>query len=578
MNPSLALATVVVDELIRHGVRDVVLAPGSRSAPLAYAVDAAAREGRLRLHVRVDERSAGYLALGMAKVTRVPVPVITTSGTAVANLHPSVLEAAHASVPMLLLTADRPPDLRGVGANQATDQVGVFGGATRWFHEFGVPERRVGQNGMWRSIVGRAVAESTGMPAGDAGPVHLNVPLREPLVPTEDEPEWPESLDGRPRGETWLSLRNPLSHKQSVVSGPVIAPVPRTLVVLGDLPDPAQAAQLSALADAAGWPVMAEPFGQYHRGRATPHGALILRAEDWLAAHLPERVLVGGRLTLDRRVAALLRHPDVEVEIVTPGTSWPDPGHVVSRVHRWEDIERSHTAVSSCVDRAWGAAWRTAGGVIGRAVGPVVEASWPSGPAVARTIAHAMPENSGLYVGPSNAVRDLDLSRDPHLIAKGVVSVGNRGLAGIDGVVSSAIGMALSRPGAPAYALMGDLTFLHDVNGLLVGEGETRPDLTIVLVNDDGGGIFGTLEPGQKGLSEPFERIFGTPTGVDFEQVCAARGVPYELVGDQATLKERIANPGKGIRVLEVKVPRTGQRELLELMGRTAADALKDSA
>ena len=184
MNPSTALATVLVDEMVRGGVREAVLCPGSRSAPLAYALQEADAAGRLRLHVRVDERSAGFLALGLAKLTRRPVPVVTTSGTAVANLHPAVLEASHAGVPLLVLTADRPQELRGTGANQTTDQGGFFGAAVRWSHELAAPERRAGQNGSWRSVVARACVAARGDLTGEAGPVHVNVPLREPLVPT----------------------------------------------------------------------------------------------------------------------------------------------------------------------------------------------------------------------------------------------------------------------------------------------------------------------------------------------------------------------------------------------------------
>lgn len=578
MNPSLALATVVIDELIRHGVTDVVLAPGSRSAPFAYAVEEADRAGRIRLHVRTDERSAGYLALGMAKVSRRPVPVITTSGTAVANLHPAVLEAWHAQVPLLVLTADRPPELRGVGANQTTEQPRIFGHSTRWHHEFGTPERRLGQQAMWRSTIGRAVAESLGLPAGDCGPVHLNFPLREPLVPAGGPGEWPEPLDGRPRNEPWLALRTPVSARDTVSRGPVIAPVPRTLVLLGDLPDASQAAQLAELADAAGWPVMAEPFGDYHRGRVTPHGSLVLRATDWLAQNLPERVLIGGRVTLDRHVAALLRHPEVTVEAVTAGTSWADPGHVVRRVHEWGAIARSHTAVSSCVDRAWAASWRAAGQAVARTAGPIIEASWPSGMAVARALVHSLPDEAGVYVGPSNSARDLDLARNPNVLARGIIAVANRGLSGIDGVVSSAIGMALARPGRLNVALVGDLTLLHDLNGLTIGPREPRPDLTIVVINDDGGGIFGLLEPGADGLSASYERVFGTPTGMNLGAVVTAHGAEHRLVESADQLVALVGNGAKGIRVLEVRADRATQRGLIQELS-TAVDAtLRPSA
>ena len=196
---------MLVDELVRCGVREAVLCPGSRSAPLAYALQEADRAGRLRLHVRVDERSAGFLALGLAKVTRVPAVVVTTSGTAVANLHPAVLEAHHGQVPLIVLSADRPPELQGTGANQTTTQPGMFGGGLRWSCQLGAPERRPGQVAAWRSSACRAVAASRGRPGGVPGPVHLNVPLREPLVPTEAG-TWPEGLEGRPHGAPWVSV------------------------------------------------------------------------------------------------------------------------------------------------------------------------------------------------------------------------------------------------------------------------------------------------------------------------------------------------------------------------------------
>lgn len=554
------MAEVFVDELVRLGVKDVVLAPGSRSAPMAYAVAAAEKAGRINLHVRIDERSAGFLALGLAKISRNPVPVITTSGTAVANLLPAVLEAHHAQVPLLVMTADRPPELRGAGANQTTDQVKIFGNAIKWFHEMAVPERLPGQNTIWRSVIGRAVAFATGNPVGDAGPVHLNLPFREPLTPTtgrEVEP-WPESLEGREGGRPWLALRAPGS-RVAVASGPGIAPVPRTLVLLGDLPDPKMSAQIAELADAAGWPLVAEPFGDYHRGRAMPHGSLILSCYDWLAEHLPERVLVAGRLTLSRDAGRLLRNPEVTVELITPSNNWADPSHVVQRLHEWAAIERSHAVVSACADRRWSSSWRMAGQRLAAEVGPLVRDSWPSGPAANSTVVQNCPADSVMLIGSSNTARDLDLGRNPQRISRSVSAVANRGLAGIDGLVSTAVGIGLAHDGY-SFAMMGDLTFLHDSNGLLIAPGERRPDLTLVVVNDNGGGIFGTLEQGQPELAEHFERVFGTPTDADLELVCRARGVDHVLVESREHLEELVANPAKGIRVLEVRVDRSTQR------------------
>jgi len=291
VNPSTAFAMVLVDELVRHGVRHAVLCPGSRSAPLAFALHAADADGRLELHVRTDERSAAFVALGLA-ADGVPVPVVTTSGTAVANLHPAVLEASHANVPLLALTADRPPELRSTGANQTTQQVGIFGGAVRWDYDVGTPEERAGSVASWRSTVARAVAAALGLTHGAPGPVHLNLPLREPLVPDAD-PDAPfgEPLDGRADGGPWTRLPDA---RDTSAPRTALSDVPRTLVVVGDLPGTAGAwgRRVADLARRRGWPVVAEPTSGAARAAAVPHGPLLLTCTDWLDAHRPDRVLV----------------------------------------------------------------------------------------------------------------------------------------------------------------------------------------------------------------------------------------------------------------------------------------------
>jgi 2-succinyl-5-enolpyruvyl-6-hydroxy-3-cyclohexene-1-carboxylate synthase len=558
VNPSTALATVLVDELVRCGVREAVLCPGSRSAPLAYALQEADRAGRLRLHVRVDERSAGFLALGLAKVTRVPAVVVTTSGTAVANLHPAVLEAHHGQVPLLVLSADRPSELRGTGANQTTTQPGLFGQALRWSQELAAPERRPGQAPAWRSSVCRAVAASRGRPGGVPGPAHLNVPLREPLVPTGDG-GWPDEIGGRADGAPWVCVT-------AGTPGPArpVDPVPRTLVVVGDLPEPGQAEAAVRWARESGWPVVAEPFGAGTSG-VVPHGPLLLGVESWLDQHLPERVVTVGRPTLARPVARLLRRDGVRVEAVAASPDWTDPGHVVTAVH---DLGVLRHPVP-CGHRDWAEAWHDAG----RTVAAQVEKEglpWPSGLGVARGLLEAVPAGSLLFVGSSNAVRDLDLSSDR---AAAVAVVANRGLAGIDGCVSTAVGLALAGT-SPTYALLGDLTFLHDSGGLLIGPHEPSPDLTLVVVNDDGGGIFTLLEPGEPERADDFERVFGTPTGTDLAALCAAHGVAHVRVADPQALADAVAQPPRGPRVVEVEIDRSGHRAAHAHLRRVAAEAL----
>jgi len=568
VNPSTALATVVVDELVRQGVREAVLCPGSRSAPFAYALQDADRGGRLRLHVRVDERSAAFLALGMAKLTRRPVPVFTTSGTAVANLHPAVLEANHAAVPLIIVSADRPSELRGTGANQTTDQVHVFGTAVRMFHELGAPESRQGQNAVWRSVVSRLCAAATGARGSDAGPVHLNVPLREPLVPDlVPDGEWPESLDGRDDAAPWVSVQ-PSSRRSSGV-----ADVPKTLVLLGDLPDPARAIAVTDLARAAGWPVVAEPFGAHGPSDLVPHGPLLLTADQWLGEHLPDRVLVVGRLTLSRAVSALLRNPAVAVEIVAAQTIWPDPSHGATVVYPLEAVTAS-IASGRQVDEPWAREWADAGERVDKAAGSFIEQAWPSGLAIAAITLAELPPEATLFVGSSNSARDVDLAVSPSARSAPLTIVASRGLAGIDGCVSTAIGLALAQPGRPAYALMGDLTFLHDSNGLLIGPHEPQPDLTIVVVNDDGGGIFTLLEPGEPARATDYERVFGTPTGASVVDICRGHGVRHTLASTAAELTGVVGQRPEGLRVVEVRVDRSGHRDLHAGLRAAAATAL----
>ncbi|MEP7370442.1 MAG: 2-succinyl-5-enolpyruvyl-6-hydroxy-3-cyclohexene-1-carboxylic-acid synthase [Dermatophilaceae bacterium] len=569
MNPSTALATVVVDELVRHGIREAVLCPGSRSAPFAYALQDADRAGRLRLHVRVDERSAAFLALGMAKLTRRPVPVFTTSGTAVANLHGAVLEASHAFVPLVIISADRPPELRGTGANQTTDQVHVFGPAVRMFHELGAPETREGQNAVWRSVVSRMCAAAIGARGQESGPVHLNVPLRDPLVPDlVPDGEWPESLEGRDGEAPWVRVQ-PSTRRAAGVTD-----VAKTLVLLGDLPDPAMAVAVTDLARAAGWPIVAEPFGAHDRKDLVPHGPLLLTADQWLGEHLPERGLIVGRLTLSRAVGALLRNPAVAVEVVAAQSIWPDPSHVASVVHPFEAVRASITN-SRQVDKRWAKEWADAGELVAKAAGPYIDQTWPSGLSIAATVLTELPPGATLFVGSSNSARDIDLAMSPSSRRAPLTIVASRGLAGIDGCVSTAIGLALAQHGQPAYALMGDLTFLHDSNGLLIGPDEPHPDLTIVVTNDDGGGIFTLLEPGEPSRAADYERIFGTPTDASIVDICRAHRVGHTLVTTAAELRSVVGQSPEGLRVVEVRIDRSGHRDLHAGLRAAAASALR---
>ncbi|HET9828652.1 MAG TPA: 2-succinyl-5-enolpyruvyl-6-hydroxy-3-cyclohexene-1-carboxylic-acid synthase [Nocardioidaceae bacterium] len=547
-NASTAVATALVDELVRCGVRDLVLAPGSRSAALAFA--AHAQDG-LRLHTRIDERSAGFLALGIARTARRPVVVVTTSGTAVANLHPAVLEASHAGVPLVLLTADRPARLRGTNANQTTDQARIFGTAVR--DQADLPAGHPGsgevegrQVASWRAVAARAAATARGRLGARPGPVHLNVQFEDPLTPGTGD-GWGIALDGRLEHEPWMLPGPVLSAEPEELD-----PLPRTVVVAGDDAGP----PARVLAEAAGWPLLAEPTSGSRTGDAVVRTYRLLLADEDLAGRV-QRVVVFGHPTLSRPVNRLLAHDDVEVVAVTGPSGWSDPGLHVSRVVH---------AVSTlpAPPDVWTEEWRTRDAELSRRLDGLLAAQATLTPhQVAGAVSAALPPGGLLFVGASNPVRDLDLMVAPYAVGDRRMVVGNRGLAGIDGTVSSAVGAALGRPHSTrCLALLGDVTFLHDSNGLVLGPEEERPGLTLVVVNDDGGSIFASLEQGAERHAASYDRLFGTPHRVDLASLCAATRTPHWRVDSLAELRHALDSPAGGIEVVEAVVRRDNRRDL----------------
>jgi 2-succinyl-5-enolpyruvyl-6-hydroxy-3-cyclohexene-1-carboxylate synthase len=525
-----ALARAFVDEWVRAGVQHAVVAPGSRSTPLALAL---AADGRLRLHVHLDERSAAFFALGTARATGVPAVVLCTSGTAAANFHPAVLEARHARVPLIVCTADRPPELRDAGAGQTVDQIGLYGGAVRWFCEVGAPEdpgpeREPGVGPAWRSVAARAVAEAAGPPAG---PVHLNLAFREPLVPT-GEPL--VDAPGRPDGRPWTRT------------------APRARVV----PDPATVEHVAALvrgtrcgalvagwgagvtvgtaqrfAAVAGWPVLADPISGL---RAGPYAIStydpLLRVPQFGATHVPDLVIrVGAPLT--GKIATAWLGPDVPQLLVDPDGDWLDPRHAVcERV-----AVDAETLLGAVADRlaaeghdpggGWIGSWESSDAAAREAIDVLID-SWnePFEGRVARDVVAALPDGATLVVASSMPVRDVEsfaAARD------GLRITSNRGVNGIDGFVSTVLGTAAAAAG-PVVGLVGDLCFLHDANGLL-GVRDRGIDATFVVVDNDGGGIFSFLAQADA-APEHFETLFGTPHGVDLAALAAVHGVPVHTI------------------------------------------------
>ncbi|MEP6816342.1 MAG: 2-succinyl-5-enolpyruvyl-6-hydroxy-3-cyclohexene-1-carboxylic-acid synthase [Marmoricola sp.] len=545
------LARALVDLLVEAGVEHVVVCPGSRSAPLAFASYDAARDGRVTLHTRIDERTAGFLALGIAKSSRRLTVVLCTSGTATANLHPAVLEAAHAGVPLVAVTADRPASLRGTGANQTTDQVGLYGDAAVSFDiasEEDLTHVRFG-----------------------AGPVHLNVQLTEPLVPppatviSTQQPSRNPVYAGvgsetgtRASSSASAGTTDPPRRRWAAAEDAVrLASGPRTVVVAGDGAGP----PARGLAERTGWPLFAEPSSGSRTGDSVIRGYRLLLDSD-LGEQI-QRVVVCGHPTLSRPVTRLLAR-DIEVVSVPPRGRWVGRPHPVSQEAAAFDADPD--------DPSWFAAWKARDLEVTRRLDALVEAEELGPHAVAREVSAAVPPGGQLYVGASNPIRDLDLMAAHYEVGARRKVLANRGLSGIDGTLSSAIGAALTRPGARNLALVGDVTFLHDMTALVIGPDEPRPDLTIVVVNDDGGSIFASLEQGGPSYAEPFERIFGTPHGVDLASLCAATHTPHWRVESVPELRQALATPNGGIEVVEVRCRRDNRRALDEAIRNLAVD------
>lgn len=524
MTSATDLARACVEALLGAGVRQVVLAPGSRNAPLSFALHDASEAGAIDLHTRIDERTAAFLALGMAKTSRRPVAAVTTSGTAAANLHPAVMEAAHQGLGLIAITADRPERLRGTIANQTTDQVGLFG----------------------TSVVSAAdvvgvVDLAEGLAGLSRGPVHLNLQFDDPLVP--------------PDAGHWVPQTVPPDRERWEVGDPYPLDVgPRTVVIAGDDAGP----EARLLAEQADWPLLAEPTS------GARNGTHVIRAYRLLLtgplAEEIERAVVIGSPTLSRPVQRLLARDGLEVVVRRPRGRWADRPHPVTLEHD------GPFTVGRADESGWVDRWRAADAELSAAIDATVAAQGELTPYdVAAEVHAAVPPGGLLHVGASNPIRDLDLMAGGYRVGERRMVIANRGLAGIDGTVSTAIGAVLGRPRTTrAIAYVGDVTFLHDLTGLVTGSVEARPDLTIVVANDDGGSIFATLEQGAATFAEGFDKLFGTPHGVDLESVCTGLRIPHWRVRDRAELAQALAHPNGGIEVVEARLRRDNRRELDE--------------
>jgi 2-succinyl-5-enolpyruvyl-6-hydroxy-3-cyclohexene-1-carboxylate synthase len=554
------LLRAFTDELVRCGVTEVCTSPGSRSTPLVAAL---VRDGRLRATSHIDERCAAFFALGAAKASGRPVAITCTSGTAAANYLPAVVEAHEAGVPLLVLTADRPPELRAVGAGQAIDQVGIYGGNVRWFVEVGNHEATPDRVRWMRMLACRAVAATL---ADRPGPVHLNFPLREPLVPPAPLREDP--APGRPDGAPWIAVPSAPPAGDPLALEDAVAGATRGVIVAGADRDPATGAAVARLAAASGWPLLADPMSAARRGdAAVAHYDHLLRSPEFVAAHRPDAVLRVGDLPTSKPLRAWLAGlRDVRQVAFAPPSVWSDPDATLGALLAGTAGAAVAGASLPAAWPEWLDGWRSADAAVAAAFEEVLGDGLTE-PGVARDLAAALGHDATLLVASSMPVRDLE----SYLAVRdgGPRVLSNRGANGIDGTVSTGYGIASVSDG-PVVALLGDVALLHDVGGLLAAR-RLALGLVLVVLNNDGGGIFEFLPVGAE--RDFFEEHVATPHGVDLAHVAELYGCVLERPSDRAGLAAAVSAGVErgGTTIVEV---RTVRAENLALHRRATEAAL----
>ena len=505
INPSTLLARVIVRQIIEAGVTDVVISPGSRNAPLSLAFHQASTKGLITLHVRIDERTAAFFALGIAKASGRPVPIVCTSGTAVANYHPAVLEASHTNTPLLVLTADRPASLRRTGANQTTEQARIFGKAVRYFAD----------------VSGSVYPMELPFHSLQSGPVHLNIQFEEPLVGD--------------KSDNWLNdlvITTPKVFDRKT-PGTFYTKSTRGVLVIGHDRGGLSAEAVKDFADTLGWPVIAEDPLTFNK--AISHASVFLTSQTIADDVAPDTVVVIGRTTLSRSINAFIKLARKEIVI--------DPRIATVDGDRMADQKFTQLPAVEVVpvDADYAEKWKKYSLRAQKLVGDIT--TW-SEQLIAREIGAGIPTGTSLFISSSRPIRDLE----GFAVARaGVETFANRGLAGIDGNISTALGIASQRK--ETIAVLGDVGFLHDLTGLIHKE---DINLKILVINNDGGGIFSTLA--QRGV-DGFEDVFGTPHGLDIAAIASSMGISAKTINSQAQLIAELSEPVTGLSVVVINVP-----------------------
>src|SRR5216683_4788052 len=522
MDVAQTFAATFVDELAAQGVEYACVSPGSRSAPVAMALQ---RHPRIKVIVQIDERSGSFFGLGIGKATGKPAVLLSTSGTAAAEFHPAVVEASYSRTPLIVITADRPPELHDVGANQAIDQQHLYGSAVRWFVDPGAPTDLPNAARTWRRLAARAVAEAAN------GPVHLNLPFREPLVPPPGKPPAAEPAPA----QAVTSGRLLPSQAQVASLASALQRAQRPLIVAGELRD---GESLAPALHRLGLPLLAEPTSQLRRaeaGAAIESYEALLRA-GWSLQHGPDLVIRIGATPTSRVLNRWLTAAAAPTFLIDPDRAWRDEDHVATNVMVC-DPQPLLEAVPPVDRMAWRDQWVTAG----KRASAAIAASMVSTPLheghVVRALSARLPDPGQVFIGSSMPIRAADsfwpLARPKQRF------FGNRGASGIDGLVSSGLGVATARDAVPTVLLLGDLSLYHDMNGLWALQ-RHGIRATLVVCDNNGGGVFNFLPQAEH--QDVFEEIFATPLGLDLSQVARLYGLVYSPVSDRSGLEPAIAD------------------------------------
>jgi 2-succinyl-5-enolpyruvyl-6-hydroxy-3-cyclohexene-1-carboxylate synthase len=570
-----AYTAAFVDELAQNQILHAVVSPGSRSTPLALML---ADHPDIKVHINVDERSAGFFALGLAKALKKPVVLLCTSGTAAANYYPAIVEANNSRVPLVVLTADRPPELRDVGAPQTIDQLHLYGNRVKWFVEMAIPENSKEMVRYARTVCARAIATAACEPSG---PVHLNFPLRDPLVPDLANAKLYRQAEATVAIEGGVLS---LSESQLRMIAGKLNTAKKGIIICGDLKNDRMKDAITSLAEKIGFPILADPLSQLRSGQHSFDKIMdcydtLLRDEKAVSALTPDMILRFGAMPVSKSLLLFLKkQKQAEHFVVDGGAGWREPAGLASQMV-YCDEERFCKELSPLLsvngDPSWSDLWKKVNDATKHALTSIDEETELNEAKLFLQLNDWMPNHSNLFVGNSMPIRDLDtffFNND-----KDITIYANRGANGIDGIVSTALGVSTVKENT--VLVIGDLSFFHDMNGMLAGKLQ-KQNMTILLINNDGGGIFSFLP--QSSEKEHFELLFGTPHSLDFSHAAKLYEADYQKVASWEECKEVFSKSFSrpGVKMIEVPTNRETNvlkhRNLWNFVSREIANAINE--